>query len=115
MGLDITIKTKKHELYFRKHNYLMAWVEDTTNQAIENCADIDLTKGQLENLLASINEVLADHEKAPELLPTQAGFFFGSTDYDEWYFKNLEYARSQLYGMVADMADDELATFNAWY
>ena len=115
MGLDITIKTKKHDLYFRKHNYLMAWVEQTTGSAIENCADIDLTKGQLESLLSSIDEVLADHGKAPWLLPTQEGFFFGSTEYDEWYFKNLENARSQLTGMVADMGDDELATFNAWY
>lgn len=25
-----------------------------------------------------------------ELLPTASGFFFGGTDYDEWYFKDVE-------------------------
>lgn len=36
-------------------------------------------------------EVLADHSKAGEFLPSQSGFFFGSQQYDEWYFKDIEY------------------------
>jgi len=34
--------------------------------------------------------VLADHTKAEELLPTGGGFFFGSTEYDEWYFHGVK-------------------------
>jgi hypothetical protein len=33
---------------------------------------------------------------AKELLPTQAGFFFGSTDYDEYYYEDLVYTRDLL-------------------
>ena len=29
-------------------------------------------------------------EKAKELLPTQSGFFFGGTDYDEYYFEDVK-------------------------
>ena len=29
---------------------------------------------------------MADKDKADELLPTQSGFFFGSLDYDDYYF-----------------------------
>lgn len=29
-------------------------------------------------------------EELDSILPTQSGFFFGSTTYDEWYFNNLE-------------------------
>lgn len=29
-------------------------------------------------------------EAISELLPTASGFFFGSTDYDEWFFKDIE-------------------------
>lgn len=25
-----------------------------------------------------------------ELLPSQSGFFFGSTDYDDWYIEDLK-------------------------
>jgi hypothetical protein len=29
-------------------------------------------------------------ELAAELLPTTSGFFFGSTDYDEWYYTDIQ-------------------------
>ena len=35
-------------------------------------------------------DVLDDHSKAEQLLPTGAGFFFGNTDYDEYYFEKVQ-------------------------
>jgi len=29
-------------------------------------------------------------EKAEELLPVTDGFFFGSQEYDEWYFNDIQ-------------------------
>jgi hypothetical protein len=34
--------------------------------------------------------VLSEPSVAHELLPTQAGFFFGSTGYDEWYLDDIK-------------------------
>lgn len=34
--------------------------------------------------------VVANPEVCEELLPTQAGFFFGSTEYDQYYVQDLE-------------------------
>lgn len=34
---------------------------------------------------------ISNTEVARELLPTTSGFFFGSTDYDEWYYRDIEY------------------------
>jgi len=34
-------------------------------------------------------KVLKDPTVAEELLPSQSGFFFGGTDYDEWYWQDL--------------------------
>jgi hypothetical protein len=34
--------------------------------------------------------VIANPEVAESLLPTTSGFFFGSTDYNEWYLKDLQ-------------------------
>lgn len=34
--------------------------------------------------------VIVNPKVAHELLPTQSGFFFGSTDYDEWYMEDLK-------------------------
>lgn len=34
-------------------------------------------------------EVIENVEICKELLPTTSGFFFGSTDYDEWYYDQI--------------------------
>jgi hypothetical protein len=53
-----------------------------------------------------LGRVLADAESAQELLPTQDGFFFGSTDYDEWYYDDIRDTRDQLATVLAGTADD---------
>ena len=35
-------------------------------------------------------KIIEDPSVAKELLPTGSGFFFGSTDYDEWYLKDID-------------------------
>jgi hypothetical protein len=40
-------------------------------------------------LLNVCEKVLDDPDLAEELLPTSSGFFFGSTDYDEYYEQEL--------------------------
>jgi hypothetical protein len=32
---------------------------------------------------------LKEKDKAEALLPTQSGFFFGSTEFDEWYWQDV--------------------------
>lgn len=46
--------------------------------------------------------IMADPSLAQELLPTQSGFFFGSTDYDQWYWWDLEYTVEKL-GKLLDI------------
>lgn len=115
MGLDISLTTNNHDIDFRKHNYLFRWVEKRIDGEIENCKHYKLKKSDIEELLNSVNEVLADHSKAQELLPTQGGFFFGNTEYTEWYFIDLEYAQRELTAMLADWVGNEKATFWAWW
>jgi hypothetical protein len=43
------------------------------------------------NLLEVCKQVKEDPSKADELLPTTEGFFFGGTDYDEYYMRDIEY------------------------
>jgi len=44
-------------------------------------------------------------ETVAEILPTQGGFFFGGTDYDEWYIQNLENTVAQLDRALANTPD----------
>jgi hypothetical protein len=47
-------------------------------------------RDKIEQLRDTCMEVLADNSKAEELLPSASGFFFGSTEYDEYYFGDLQ-------------------------
>lgn len=76
--------------YWRKANAIHRYFVENCADGVDNCQPVYVDGSQIEELVNLCKEVLADHSKASELLPTQEGFFFGSTEYDEWYFKDLE-------------------------
>lgn len=115
MGLDITISGANHDLDFRKRNWLIPWVEKTIAIEVENCETYLLTKEQVHDLLSDIDTVLEDHDKASEILPIQSGFFYGNTDYDEWYFADLEDAKTRLTELYNDLLDGETVSFWCWW
>ena len=51
-------------------------------------------------------KAINDASVAKELLPTQAGFFFGSTDYDQYYYDDLVYTRDVLDKLLAEPGDE---------
>lgn len=82
--------------YWRKANAIHQWFVDNCAEGVDNCQDILVSKGKLTKLLDTCNLVLEDHSQAKEELPTQSGFFFGSQEYDDWYFEDLEYTKDLL-------------------
>lgn len=77
--------------YWRKANEIHRWFLGFLDDGEEDhCQQIYVDGTHILELVDLCKQVLADHSKAQELLPTQEGFFFGSTEYDEWYFKDLE-------------------------
>jgi len=51
-----------------------------------------------------IGKVIDKPEICEELLPTQSGFFFGGTEYDEWYIDDIKYTRDRLQAIL-DLLD----------
>ena len=76
--------------YWRKANQIHKWFVDNVQDGVDDCGDYKVTKEQLIELHNRCNQVLNDHDLAESLLPSQSGFFFGSTDYDEGYYSDLE-------------------------
>lgn len=46
--------------------------------------------------------VIEDPSVAEDLLPTTSGFFFGSTDYDQWYMQDIDYTVEKLTAILKD-------------
>ena len=79
--------------YFRKFNALHSYIVKTFADGLDNCQDILLYRKDVEQIKKVLDEVLNAHqqvEKAKEILPTQSGFFFRGTDYDEFYFDDVK-------------------------
>jgi len=86
---DVTFKL----MYWRKANQIHNWFVKNIQNGEDDCDLHHVPRDMLEELLRVVNIVLKDHSLAPEYLPTQSGFFFGSTDYNEYYFEDLEYTK----------------------
>lgn len=85
--------------YWRKANQIHQWFVDNVQGGIDGCDPYIVKKDKLEELLGLVNVVLADHSKTEELLPIQAG---SGTDYDEYYFKDLEQTKEILEKVLKD-------------
>lgn len=77
-------------MYWRKDNHIHQWFVDNCQDGEDDCREAYISREQLRELITVINKVLEDNSKAEDLLPRQQGFFFGSKEYDEWYFKSLQ-------------------------
>jgi len=75
--------------YWRKANAIHAWFISQCADGVDNCEPVYISRDDLKTLDSICRQVLKDHSAAETLLPTSSGFFFGSTEYDEWYFKSL--------------------------
>lgn len=84
-------ETKYQVGYWRKFNALHWWIVKNYANGEDDCQEIYLSVEDIEELLKVCQEVAMDHSKASELLPTKDGFFFGNTEYNDWYFKDIEY------------------------
>lgn len=75
--------------YWRKANQIHQWFVDNVQNGEDNCAEYYVDRAKLIELRDLCKLALKDKGKAEELLPTQSGFFFGSTEIDEWYFQDV--------------------------
>jgi hypothetical protein len=102
---DPEVSDREEVAYWRKCNQVHAWFEaHVAKGELENCERYAVDFEQLAGLVGTCKQVLADHSLAESLLPTQSGFFYGSTDYDEYYFGDLESTVEQLEPLLADQA-----------
>lgn len=76
--------------YWRKANAIHQWFVDNCQNGEDDCREAYVSREQLEELKKFCEMVLENNALAEEFLPTVSGFFFGTTEYDEWYFNDLK-------------------------
>ena len=73
----------------RKANQIHRWFVENCQDGVDDCRDAYVSGETLKELLDVCKQVEADHSLAESLLPAASGFFFGGTDYDEWYYNDI--------------------------
>lgn len=93
--------------YWRKCNHIHAWFVDNIQFGEDNCEEYYVPREKLKELVDVCKKVLKEirfdsdgavvnTEVVEELLPTASGFFFGTTDYDEYYVGGLKETIEQI-------------------
>ena len=84
-GLEVSVTVG----YWRKANQVHQWFVDNVQAGEDDCKSYWVQKSKMKELLDLCKEVL--ETKNADLLPPQSGFFFGSTEVDEWYWEDIQH------------------------
>jgi len=87
-------------MYLRKANAIHNYIVENHAGGVDECQIIELSRNDLKTLWHVVKSVVNDRSLAPERLPTSSGFFFGGTEYDDWYFDSLERFEKELDEML---------------
>lgn len=75
--------------YWRKANAIHAWFVREVQHGNDECKRSYVSREQLTKLRDLCSVVIATKDPTP--LPPQKGFFFGSTEIDDWYWADLRH------------------------
>jgi hypothetical protein len=82
--------------YWRKFNALHNWFVNECGDGEDNCQEIYIGE-KLPELLETLHKVKEVYDSNPpdkeeqldDIFPTSSGFFFGGTEYDEYYIEQV--------------------------
>lgn len=91
--------------YWRKANAIHRWF-CALDGGRDECQSIYVTRENLQDLVIACQSILDGVDKPEQVLPTQSGFFFGDTSYDEWYVQDLRDTVTQIEATLANTKDE---------
>ena len=100
--------------YWRKANQIHRWFVENVQSGTDDCGSYWVSREKLEELLDLCKQVRDDNSKAEELLPSVSGFFFGGTEYDEWYYEDINNTIKILEEVLADERGDDFEYSSSW-
>ena len=100
-----TKEISREAMYWRKANAIHYWFVMNVQHGEDNCKEYYVSREQLQSLLDTLKQVDQDHSLADDLLPTAEGFFFGATDYEDWYYQDIKDTIPVLEGLLGQDLD----------
>ena len=100
-------------MYWRKANAIHNWFVKNVQDGRDECQRSDVSYDDLLALQRAVNTVIeaGNEEMAHSVLPTKSGFFFGPTDYDQWYWEDMKRTKEFLDKFIPQIE----TKYNRWY
>ena len=105
--------------YWRKANAVHNWFVQNVQNGEDNCARYYVTTEKLEELKADCEDSLrayldGDKAEAENIMAPTSGFFFGSTEIDEWYAKDLNHTIAIVDKCLTKFKDYDICYRSSW-
>ena len=103
--------------YWRKANAIHDWFVKHVQDGEDDCKTYFVPREKLMELEELCRRVVqsGEPEVAAELLPTASGFFFGGTDYDEYYFEQIDWTAKRLAEILTKLPDGGMRGVDFYY
>ena len=125
INIDRVSEISEQVAYWRKSNEIHKWMVENIQGGKDDCNEYWISVDQLEELIENCKHDIEyietlqvkNDEKYPDYktfldvdetklkLPTQEGFFFGSTSYDTWYLNSLKNTIEMLTPLLKEVND----------
>lgn len=130
--------------YWRKFNALHNWFVSNVQDGVDECQESYVDREKLEELIVTLHEVkniletspkkkeqvkngysngeetfveievIEDSEKLDDLFPTSSGFFFGGTEYDEYYQEQVNETIEMIEGLLKEDGSGDFYYQASW-
>jgi hypothetical protein len=103
--------------YWRKSNQIHKWFVDNVQDGKDDCRDYPVNHATLKKLQELCVSIAKNKAMAETALPTQEGFFFGSLEYDEHYYSDIEYTINQIQNVLENYKEEDnwsLSYHSSW-
>lgn len=105
--------------YWRKANAIHRWFVYNVQKGEDDCREYPVSYEKLQELKSLCEAVLkdlqiGDTKLAETELPTQSGFFFGDTSYDDWYKQDLSNTISIIDSIPEDDKWCSFTYYSSW-
>jgi len=76
--------------YWRKENHIHHWFVTHNQNGEDDCDEYQVSYDTLIEFIKTAKLLLMDEYQAYALMPTKSGFFFGGTDYNQYYYQSVK-------------------------
>jgi hypothetical protein len=81
-------------MYWRKANAIHRWFVENVQDGVDDCREYYVDPEKLKDLYRDLTKAILSQDA--NVLPTSNGFFFGSTEADQYYWGELQRTVEQL-------------------